>query len=217
MSASIIDALPYYDKQVEAPGVKAKVEVLIEAELAQTPRVAEDDPRLGRDVDVFPKSESLAALLANYADQPIRAIDPSKYAPPVVPEGAGIADLEDAEMRGRVGEAHMAVRNENVGVLQTYGPNAWLVRNYQLSSQAKELEGTLAALKEEVTDVNRQRRAYNEAQGEHLARLENRWNDLVTSTLQLEMACTAMEGEVRGLEHRADELRSEVAQLEEAL
>lgn len=54
MSASIIDALPYYDKQVEAPGAKAKVDALIEAELAQTPRVAEDDPRLGPDVDVFP-------------------------------------------------------------------------------------------------------------------------------------------------------------------
>ncbi|BEI80976.1 hypothetical protein CcaverHIS002_0201360 [Cutaneotrichosporon cavernicola] len=217
MSASIIDALPYYDKQVEAPGAKAKVEALIEAELAQTPRVAEDDPRLGSDVDVFPKSAGLATLLANYADKPIRAIDPSKYAPPAVPEGADFAALEEAETRGRVGEAHMAVRNENIGVLQTYGPNAWLVRNYQLASQAKELDGTLAALKEDVTDVNRQRRAYNEVQGEHLAHLENRWNDLVTSTLQLEMACTAMEGEVRGLEYRADELRAEVAQLEEAL
>lgn len=101
-------------------------------------------------------------------------------------------------------------------MLQTYGPNAWLVRNYQLASQAKELDGTLAALKEDVTEVNRQRRAYNETQGEHLSRLENRWNDLVTSTLQLEMACTAMEGEVRGLERREGELRAEVAALEDA-
>ncbi len=37
-------------------GAKAKIEALIEAELAQTPRVAEDDPRLGHDVDVFPVS-----------------------------------------------------------------------------------------------------------------------------------------------------------------
>ncbi|KLT40982.1 hypothetical protein CC85DRAFT_225337, partial [Cutaneotrichosporon oleaginosum] len=214
MSASIIDALPYYDKQVEEPGAKTKVEALIEAELAQTPKVAEDDPRLGQVVDVFPKSEGLAKLLANYATEPIRGIDPSRYAPPTVSEGADLSVLEEAETRGRIGEAHMAVRNENIGVLQTYGPNAWLVRNYQLSSQAKELEGTLAGLKEDVTDVNRQRRAFNETQGEHLARLENRWNDLVTSTLQLEMACTAMEGEVRGLEHRAEELRVEVARLE---
>lgn len=107
--------------------------------------------------------------------------------------------------------------NENIGVLQTYGPNAWLVRNYQLASQAKELDGTLSTLKEEVTDINRQRRTYNEAQGEHLARLENRWNDLVTSTLQLEMACTAMEGEVRGLERKEAELRAEVAALEDSI
>lgn len=119
-------------------------------------------------------------------------------------------------MWGTLGARIADSSNENIGVLQTYGPNAWLVRNYQLASQAKELDGTLAALKEDVTEVNRQRRAYNETQGEHLSRLENRWNDLVTSTLQLEMACTAMEGEVRGLERREGELRAEVAALEDA-
>lgn len=34
--------------------VKARAQALIEAELAQTPRPAEDDPRLPANVEVFP-------------------------------------------------------------------------------------------------------------------------------------------------------------------
>lgn len=99
-------------------------------------------------------------------------------------------------------------------MLQSYGPNAWLVRNYQLNSQSKELQETLTQLKEQVTEVNRARRVFQEDAGEHLGRLENRWQDLVGSTVQLEMACKAMEGEVRGLRRKEEELRVEVAQLE---
>lgn len=99
-------------------------------------------------------------------------------------------------------------------MLQTYGPNAWLVRNYQLNSQFTELQGTLTNLKEQVTEVNRARRVYQEEQGEHLGRLENRWGDLVSSSVQLEMACTAMSSEVAGLREREAELRAEVEALE---
>ncbi|WOO83504.1 Pre-mRNA-splicing factor SPF27 [Vanrija pseudolonga] len=214
MSSSGIDALPYYDKQIDDQALKAKALVLIEAELGQTPQVADDDARLPPNVEVFPKSAGLASLLANYADEPIRGIDTSKYNPPSVPEGASVEELIEAERRGRIGEGHMAVRNDNVGVLQSYGPNAWLVRNYQLNSQSKELQETLTQLKEQVTEVNRARRVFQEDAGEHLGRLENRWQDLVGSTVQLEMACKAMEGEVRGLRRKEEELRLEVAQLE---
>lgn len=47
-----------------------------------------------------------------------------------------------------------------------------------------------------------------------MTRLEGRWQDLVGSTVQLEMACRAMEGEVRGLRVKEDSLRKEVEELE---
>lgn len=56
MSSSNIDALPYYDKQVEDPALKAAAQALIEAELKGAKRVEDDDPRLPRDVAVFPVS-----------------------------------------------------------------------------------------------------------------------------------------------------------------
>jgi pre-mRNA-splicing factor SPF27 len=75
MSSYSIDALPYYDKQVEVPGTfarnlllrkggltriaaKAAAQALIEAELRHTQQIAGDDPRLPPDVAVFPVSQS---------------------------------------------------------------------------------------------------------------------------------------------------------------
>lgn len=95
---------------------------MIEAELGQTPRPSEDDPRLPANVEVFAvrsteedladdqKNKELAKLLDNYADEPIRGIDPTKYQPPSVAEGASVDDLLEAERRGRLGEGHMALR-----------------------------------------------------------------------------------------------------------
>ena len=56
---------------------------------------------------------------------------------------------------------------------------------------------------------------YQEETGTHLTRLEGRWQDLVGSTVQLEMACMAMEGEVKGLRRKEAQLKQEVAALEE--
>lgn len=46
----------------------------------------------------------------NYAEEPIRAIDASKYNPPSVAEGASLEELAEAVNRGRIGEGHMSLR-----------------------------------------------------------------------------------------------------------
>ncbi|KIR40497.1 pre-mRNA-splicing factor SPF27 [Cryptococcus deuterogattii 99/473] len=213
-STSYLDALPYVDKQVEDPVTKAAAQALVEAELRHTPQIAEDDHRLAMSVDVFPLLKHLEELLADYPNKPIRGIDPSKYQPPVVEANATLEELEAAEKQGRIGEGYMGLRLENTSILSSYGPNAWLVRNYQLNSQLTELQATLAALKEHVTDINRTRRIFQEETGHHLKRLEGRWQNLVGSAVQLELACTAMEGEVKGLEAKKINLQGEITELE---
>lgn len=77
MASSNIDALPYYDKQVENPGepfgsfvettrltvgaAKAAAQAMIEAELRPTQQITLDDPRLPPDVAVFPVCLKLLA------------------------------------------------------------------------------------------------------------------------------------------------------------
>lgn len=77
-----------------------------------------------------------------------------------------------------------------------------------------ELNSALGLLKEQVTEVNRKRRVFQEDTGVHLTKLEGRWQDLVGGTVQLEMACRAMDGEVKGLRRKEEILRQEVAELE---
>lgn len=79
-----------------------------------------------------------------------------------------------------------------------------------MNSQLTELQSTLAAMKERITEVNRSRRVYQEEQGKHLTSLETRWQDLVGGTVQLEMGLKALEGEVRGLRRREVELKKEM-------
>ncbi|RXK35604.1 pre-mRNA-splicing factor SPF27 [Tremella mesenterica] len=214
MSSSNIDALPYYDKQIDDPHFKAKAQALIEAEMRSTPKVEVDDPRLPPQTEIFSKSSGLRELLDNYNEHPIRGIDVSKYAPPQANPNESLDELKEIEKRGWIGEGHMALRNENVQILSTYGPNAWLVRNYQLSTQLTELQAAVTEMKERVTELNRARRVFQEDTGQHLSRLEGRWQDLVGATVQLEMACGAMEGEVEGLRIREERLQAEVKQLE---
>lgn len=104
----------------------------------------------------------------------------------------------------------MDLRNTNAQLQATYGPNAWLIRNYQLEGEAKEVEAEVEQWTERVTEVNRSRRVFQEEKGRHLAALETRWQDLVTGTVQLEMANVALQGEVDALERKAEALEKEL-------
>ncbi len=68
--------------------------------------------------------------------------------------------------------------------------------------------------KQRVVEVNRARRVYQEETGQHLTRLEGRWQDLVSSTVQLEMATKALEGTVANLRRKRDQLKEEVEEIE---
>ncbi|WVQ64021.1 uncharacterized protein L199_002180 [Kwoniella botswanensis] len=213
-SSAYIDSLPYYDKHLDDPNLKSAAQALIDAELRRTPQINEDDERLPKSVDVFPKSQGLSELLNQYPTKPIRSIDPSKYQPPIIGDSASLEELENAEKQSKVAEGHMALRLENTSLLSTYAPNAWLVRNFQLNSQITELTSTLDQLKEQIVDVNRSRRVYQEEKGGQLGKLESKWQDLISSNVQLEMACKALESEVRGLRSKQEGLEKEVESLE---
>lgn len=49
-----------------------------------------------------------------------------------------------------------------------------------------------------------------ESTGKHLSSLENRWQDLITATIQLEMASRAMELEVEVLKGKEARLEQEL-------
>lgn len=53
---------------------------------------------------------------------------------------------------------YVHVRQTNLTLLQTYGPNAWRIHNYLLEATAKQTEKTLEDLKQLTIEVNRDRK-----------------------------------------------------------
>lgn len=51
-------------------------------------------------------------------------------------------------------------RQSNLALLQTYGANAWRIHNYLLEADAKAYEAALEKLREETTELNRERKNY---------------------------------------------------------
>ncbi|WWC73200.1 uncharacterized protein I206_107166 [Kwoniella pini CBS 10737] len=213
-SSTYIDSLPYYDKQLDDPSLKAAAQSLIEAELRNTPQINDNDERIPKSIDVFPKSSELSSLLNEYPKKTIKSIDPTKYQPPSISSESTLEELKEAEKLSKISEGHMTLRLENTNLLSNYSPNAWLIRNFQLSSQVKELEESLNQIKEEIININRNRRIYQEDKGKLLNKYENKWQDLISSNVQLEMACKAMNIEVESLKRREEILQKQVNELE---
>ena len=51
-------------------------------------------------------------------------------------------------------------RQLNVALLQTYGANAWRLHNYLLEADVKVVDNAVEHLKEQTTEVNRERKNY---------------------------------------------------------
>jgi len=201
----IFDSLPYYDNDLELfPILKQKVE----SELAREPKPpATFHPRVPPPARLFINNPLLEAELARVeARQPIPPLDHVRYQLP----GPPTTPATDAEWQAALKNAcaqleHQRIRHTNLALLQTYGANAWRVRNYLLESTVKQAEKALEDLKQLTMDVNRERKNAQLHYGKQLNALETRWTDLISNVLQIEMANVALEAEIRALHNKEAE------------
>ncbi|KAI9321745.1 Pre-mRNA-splicing factor SPF27 [Dichotomocladium elegans] len=96
----------------------------------------------------------------------------------------------------------------NLELLQKYGANAWRVHNYQLESYLKNIQRETEEYRGKILEINRERKAEQTQAGGSLRSLENKWSDLISQNLQVEIACAALEREVEELRHYKDMLES---------
>lgn len=141
----------------------------------------------------------LAAELAR-ADgkRPLRAgergLDTTRYAMPF-PDEADFGSVEAWERAYKSSLAqleHQRLRTMNGTLLQQLGANKWRVENFAVENAIKRVENEATEAKEVVEDINRRRKAEQEKAGETLARLERRWQELVSGNMQLEIGCFAL-------------------------
>ncbi|KAK7463859.1 hypothetical protein VKT23_005794 [Stygiomarasmius scandens] len=202
----IFDSLPYYDNDLEQdPTLREKVE----RELARHQKNPTTlHPRVPPAYQLFTKNPLLQAEIERVeTHQPFPPIDSIRFQLPAPTSTPGTDDEWKASLdNARAQLEHQRMRQTNVTLLQTYGPNAWRIHNYLLEAQAKQIEKALEDLKQLTVDVNRQRKNDQERLGTQLNMLETRWTELISSVLQIEMANVALDAEIDRLNKREAEL-----------
>ncbi|KAG1716347.1 hypothetical protein ID866_831 [Astraeus odoratus] len=206
---AILDSLPYYDNDLEQyPILKEKVE----KELAREPKPPPHSihPLLPPRFELFKDNPVLAAELARIeANQSLSSIDTVRYQLPGPASTPGTDEEWQAALRNAHAQLeHLRIRHTNLALLQTYGANAWRINNYRLEETAKQAEKALEELKEQTTQLNRDRKNAQASTryGAQLTALETKWTELLSSILQIEMANVALDAEVKHLHRKEAEL-----------
>ncbi|GAA5979321.1 hypothetical protein JCM10908_002879 [Rhodotorula pacifica] len=219
-----LDSLPYYDNDLEAyPQLRAVLNSQIAIELRNLlPKTPSQQPTNLSHLPPprpLPSSSSdggslWAAELARVeSKRPLRAgeqgLDTSRYAMPFPSEEEqdDVAAWERAYKSSLAQLEHQRLRTMNGTLLQQLGANKWRVENFALENAIKRVENEATETKEVVEGVNRRRKADQEKAGETLARLERRWQELVSGNMQLEIGCFALEEELAVLQARHGELQ----------
>ncbi|KAJ7139796.1 Pre-mRNA-splicing factor SPF27 [Mycena epipterygia] len=201
----LLESLPYYDNDLEQfPSLKEKVD----RELAREPKPPTTlHPRVPPPYQLFAKNPLLQAELTRVeSHQEFPPLDTLRYQLPA-PAAPGTDDEWQAALKNAHAQLeHQRMRQTNLTLLQTYGPNAWRIHNYLLEATVKQTEQALEELKQLTVDVNRERKNMQTRLGKQLNSLETRWTELISNVLQIELANVALDAEVNALNAREAEL-----------
>ncbi|OZJ04578.1 hypothetical protein BZG36_02777 [Bifiguratus adelaidae] len=194
---AVVDALPYIDKEIDDDGARDAVDKLIEAELRRTPRREPEHPKT---IPLFDKDPMLKEDWKRVQQRkPLSALDNERYSLP-----GPINDKDPESCRESVENTksqleHQTLRLLNLELLSKFGANSWRLHNYQQEYQLAQLQKQVETYKEKVLEINRQRRFDQTQAGNTLSSLENKWTNLISSTLQVEIACASLEEELHEL------------------
>ncbi|KAF9956600.1 hypothetical protein BGZ72_002654 [Mortierella alpina] len=238
MSAFSLDALPYVDKQIDEPGARTLVDKLIASEMKRMPK-PRDPSTLFPDIELFKDNELVQQELERVRKgKPMEnALDMTRYQlePPTaqssgvtsnategattgttimpsaseeLPEGRAtwIKALENADAQLE----HQNQRILNLELVQKFGGNAWNVHNYQLEYDLSLLRKAVDEKKAEVIELNKLRKRDQLDVAESLQRLEAKWAEMISSTLQVEVASASLAAELEQLKAYEEQLSKEL-------
>ncbi|RKP24069.1 breast carcinoma amplified sequence 2-domain-containing protein [Syncephalis pseudoplumigaleata] len=145
------------------------------------------------------------------------ALDMARYRMPAALDDD--ADLQAWQELCRSTETqlqHQHLRLCNLELLQKFGNNAWRMHNYQVEGQVEGMKRMLETEKGKVVECNQARKAMQLEAGEKLRKLEERWQSLIGQNAHLEVACAALEKEIKDWQAYKDGLASYQQQQEPA-
>ena len=126
----------------------------------------------------------------------LSAIDPTRYEIPDVPEDTDRARWTEALQKAYTSSEYVNARLTELGLLEKFGKNSWLVGNAQLEDILKAIETELAEVRKEQDDVESTRRSQQESVHGEIKTLEETWKRGVGRVLETEVAAEGLKAQI---------------------
>ncbi|CAG5105594.1 Oidioi.mRNA.OKI2018_I69.chr1.g2271.t1.cds [Oikopleura dioica] len=194
----VIDALPYFDRGYDDPGVREAAMELIEREMHKFPPTKNYLEHLpAPDHDKFLTPLMKAELARITSKKPMELMQTERYTLPAPTPGL----RHDPEAWNKAVEnskaqlQHQLVRIENLELMADYGAQAWLKYNETLNQMVSDAQNKLQQIRKDIQEVNWQRKDTQQRAGQTLSRLENEWATLVHKNYEIEEVLIKLENE----------------------
>jgi len=135
-------------------------------------------------------------------DPKLPPLDISRYAAgnPPVSKLKSVESWEEALKMTKHQLLYQTNRLENLELLKLYGANSWRLHNELLVHTENQLQTTVNQLKQEIEQINWQRKRTQTEAGARLHQLEQEWDELISKNLEIEKACIKLEEQISALE-----------------
>lgn len=192
---SSTDALPYIDNAPSA-GELAAANALVQTELA-----AEAQTTIHPNIPTYrePKYSNLVDLEhARLASGEARTtgIDLSRYDALDAPAAGDVEAWRATLQKAYASAEYLRSRETNLGLLEAYGKNAWLISNSQLEDLLKGLEREIEATRLEFEQVERERRERQTGVEGEVKGLEAGWREGVGRLIEVLAAAEGVKQEI---------------------
>ncbi|CAL8107235.1 unnamed protein product [Calicophoron daubneyi] len=149
----VVDALPYFDKGYDDPGIREAAALLVEEEMKRyrpTKNYLEHLPTLSGPVQPKFETEVMRAEFDRLSNRlPMELLSMKRYELPPPPAGkmTDVKAWQDAMENAEAQLEHQATRIKNLELMADYGCNAWKQYNKVLENDLQTHEKRLLELK----------------------------------------------------------------------
>lgn len=123
-------------------------------------------------------------------------IDLSRYEALDAPEKDDLAGWQAALQKAYASAEYLRGRQINLGLLETYGKNAWLIGNGQLEDLLRDLERELEMARIELEQVQQERRTAQGNVAGEMQSLEDTWRQGVGRMIEAQAAGERLKQEI---------------------